>query len=184
MRRALRPIFILTILVLTTRSFGQNETPSLPIDTETNKIMYTEVIRVDSSVTKDILYSKAREWFAIAFKSSNDVVQLEDKENGKIIGKAIMNVYYKSMGREYPSKIRYSIAIQVKDGRYKYEITDFIHETDGVCEEMINTKKKVMGVSLQKNYNFYLNQLDSYSKSLASDIKATMNKTTKKKDEW
>src|SRR5258708_31294843 len=104
-------ISVLIFLGLTTKSFGQRETPKLPIDSETNKIMYTEVVKVDSSVTKDILYSKAREWFAIAFKSSNVVIQLEDKENGKIIGKAIMDVYYKSMGREYPIIIRYIVSI-------------------------------------------------------------------------
>lgn len=55
---------------------------------------------------------------------------MDDKENGKIIGKG--NIRYTSkifVGSEATKGwIRYTISIQVKSGRYKYEINDFYHE--------------------------------------------------------
>lgn len=81
---------IFTILIHYT-GYSQN-TPNLPIDNETKLITYSEVIILDSTVNKSELYSRAREWFAKAFKSSKNVIQMDDKENGKIIGKALMQV--------------------------------------------------------------------------------------------
>lgn len=106
------------------------------------------------------------------------------KKKAKLFGKGIIEVFYKSMGRQYPSKIQYLISFYSKDGRCKYEITDFVHETEGACEAMINTKRKVMGVSLQRNYNFYLTQLDEFSQNLSASLKAWMLKPSKNKDDW
>jgi hypothetical protein len=55
---------------------------------------------------------------------------MEDKENGQIIGKGNMqytsDIFVGSEGTK--GWIRYKVKIVVKQGRYKYEITDFIHE--------------------------------------------------------
>jgi hypothetical protein len=129
--------------------FGQNDTPKLPIDSLTGKITFTEVVSVDNSTNKQELYSRAREWFVKSFKSSKSVIEFEDKETGKIIGRGTFsaiteesmndNEFIKNKGlvskelRERKSKgevgsISFLISIYVKDGRYKYEITDLIHK--------------------------------------------------------
>jgi hypothetical protein len=94
------------------------------------EISYTKVVYVDSSLKSIELYNRARSWFAESYRSSNDVIQLEDKDEGKIIGKGsiryISSVYYGSEGTK--GWIRYTLSVQVKDGRYKYELTNFIHE--------------------------------------------------------
>lgn len=177
--------------------FSQKETPNLPIDSTTFKITYSEVVYVDSLVNKQELYSRAREWFAKAYKSSTNVIQMEDKENGKIVGKALLEVYHKALGSNYPGGyINYTISIYVKDGRYKYEITDFYHSGAsysggripdyGVCEKMINTTDKTFGMSNQKNYNQYLYQMDNHIKELITDLKSAMSKkeANSKKDDW
>lgn len=109
--KTLKQSFVIALLVLfNSVLFAQKETPKLPIDPETQKITYSEVVIVDSLSTKDELFSLAREWFAKAYNSSTNVLQLEDKENGKIVGKALMQVYYKSMGMTSPSGyINYTI---------------------------------------------------------------------------
>lgn len=180
--KSLNTIMVIVSLI-GARAIAQSEVPQFPIDPDTKKITYSEVIKLDSTIRKADLYSRAMEWFAKTYISSNEVIQMADREEGRIIGKAVMKVYYKSMGREYPSKLRYTVSIFVKQGRYKYEITDFIHETEGPCEEMIDSKKKVMGISMQRNYNFYLSQLDEYAKGLIQDIKMSMSKPPKK-DDW
>jgi hypothetical protein len=192
-------LFVNVITILSFVSlFGQNETPSLPIDSLTGKITYTEVVVVDSLSNKQELFSRAREWFAKAYKSSTNVIQMEDKESGKIVGKALMQVYHKALGSNFPSGyINYTISIYIKDGKYKYEIIDFYHTGQlisggnripdyGICEKMINTKDKVMGMSYQKTYNYYLFQMNNNVINLITDLKSSMKtKTTNtKKDDW
>ena len=191
-------LLILTLILSAFSVFGQNVTPILPIDSLTKQITYSEVIKVDSLESKMVLYSKAREWFAKTYKSSSDVIQMDDKESGKLVGKALMQVYHKALGSSFPSGyINYTISIYVKDGRYRYEITNFYHSGQyvsggnripdyGVCEKMINTTDKTMGMSYQKTYNYYLYQMDNNIKGLIADLKKTMaTKTTNSStEEW
>lgn len=188
----------LLVFFWTVNAVAQKETPNLPIDTITKLITYTEVVSVDTSINKQELYSRAREWFAKAYNSSQNVIQMDDKENGKIVGKALTQVYHKALGSNYPSgHINYTISIYLKDGRYKYEVTNFYHtgqlisggnriEDYGSCEEMMHTKKKTWGMSYQKTFNYYLSQLDIKIKSLISDLKASMNNKAldNKKNDW
>ncbi len=93
---------------------------------------YSEVIKVDS-ISKDELYNRAKIWFAIACNSSKDILQMDNKEEGQIIGKAKMSynpTILNASGRTY-GIINYTIKLYLKDGRYKYEITDFIHVPTG-----------------------------------------------------
>jgi hypothetical protein len=187
-----------TVLLLTINANAQKETPDLPIDSVTKMITYTEVVNVDTSLGKLELYSRAREWFAKAYNSSQNVIQMDDKESGKIVGKALTQVYHKALGSNYPSgHINYTISIYLKDGRYKYEITNFYHtgqlvsggnriEDYGACEEMIDTKKKTWGMSYQKTFTYYLLQLDNKTKSLIEDLKISMASKVlnSKKNDW
>lgn len=100
-----------------------------PLDTN-GKIVYTEVIEMQN-VTKDALYSRAYEWFTKAFNSAQNVIQMQDKENGKIIGKGIFDDINSPgpLGMAgVKGYVKFTISIYLKDGKYKYEITDFVHE--------------------------------------------------------
>jgi len=93
------------------------------------KISYTEVISVDSA-SKSELYNRAKIWFVNVFVSADDVLQLDDKGGGMIIGKAAM-IFRQSFlaGSDGTNgHIRYAVKIFLKEGRYKYEITDFVHD--------------------------------------------------------
>jgi len=92
---------------------------------------YSEIITVDGKTAQQ-LYTSAREWFAKTFVSANDVIQMEDPTSGKIIGKGSSHIsesYIAGKGVGsffttidwYPN---YTLKIEVKDGRYKYELTD------------------------------------------------------------
>lgn len=71
MRQLLMACFLIPII-----ASGQSET--------IEPISFSEVITVDSSLKKNELYSRLKTWFAEAFKSSQDVIQLDDRESGKI----------------------------------------------------------------------------------------------------
>ncbi|MGQ0828636.1 MAG: DUF4468 domain-containing protein [Bacteroidota bacterium] len=100
---------------------------NIPIDSISSNAFYTEIIRVDS-LTKDELYIKGREWMANTFKSANDVIQMDDKSAGLIIGKGLS---YITMNDKAAGLINYTIALYFKDGRYKYEIKNIMHEIPG-----------------------------------------------------
>lgn len=70
----------------------------------------SDVVNVDSMLTKENLYSNALAFFALEFKSANDVIQMKDAETGKLIGKGIVD------GRSI------TIGISCKNGKYKYDI--------------------------------------------------------------
>lgn len=182
--------FLLTTFMLLTSyiaTFAQKETPNLPVDSTTNKITYSEVVTVDSSNNKQELYSRAREWFAKVYNSAQNVIQMDDKESGKIVGKALMTVYFKWLGASREGGyINYTLSVQLKNGRYKYEITDFYH-TGGVdypdygsCESMMKSKHQ------KKVFNGFLIQLDNNIKALVLNLKESMaiQTTAGKKDNW
>lgn len=95
---------------------------------------YSEVIKVPGK-TAIQLYGSAREWFAESFKSANDVLQLEDQTNGKLIGKGSMPIIikYNSMLVSVPIILHatFTIKVAVKDSVYKYEIGSIFIESGG-----------------------------------------------------
>ncbi len=97
---------------------------NFPIDSETGKIVYSEVVTVDG-VTKNQLHLSAKKWFARSFKSGKSVIQLDDKQEGLIIGKGHMEV---SLDGNW-GHIHFTMEMFFKEGRYKYIIKDLKHES-------------------------------------------------------
>lgn len=89
------------------------------------KVTYTNVVQVDST-SKAELYKRAKRWFIETYKSGKDVIQLEDKENGEIVGKGFFKeTWTVTFYAGQSINVWQTIKIQTKDGRYKYEIYDF-----------------------------------------------------------
>lgn len=95
-------------------------------------LKYSEVIQVDSASANE-LYNRAKFWLASSYNSSKDVLQIDNKNDGQILGKALFSFNQTFLDRSGQTKgsIKYTISITVKDGRYKYEVTEFIHEPIG-----------------------------------------------------
>lgn len=160
-------------------------------------LTYTEVVQVDS-VSQNELYNRAKVWFATAYNSSNDVLQIDNKEGGEFIGKAVLdyipNVH--SGSAQTKGNIKYTIKIFVKEGRYKYIITDFIHDPFGN-----NFGKSSMGLitneikcpnpkPFAKNWSNKVwsdikAQIETNIISLIENLKESMLKTTESgNDDW
>lgn len=105
------------LLLLPVVSFAQ-----LPLDSTTNRFTYTAVIEVPG-VSKLELYTRARSWFVEYYKDADAVIQMEDKESGRLIGKGRFGVIWQ-MGVE--RLIRHTVQIDVKDGRFRYSISNFM----------------------------------------------------------
>lgn len=104
----------------------------LPINSETGKIEFQNVITIDGK-SKDELYLASREWFAKTFTSSNAVLQLDDKEAGKLIGKGFADHYVKLTPNAYTSmkyRMYFTLSVDIKDNKYRYTISDITFKDD------------------------------------------------------
>jgi len=95
---------------------------SLPIDAETGKITYSEVVQADN-VTKTQLHAAALRWYTGLF----DKELLQVNSGDRLFGDALTTIRY--LGKDLP--MRFTIDFQFKDGRYKYSITDLHFDDRG-----------------------------------------------------
>lgn len=159
-------------------------------------VAFSEVVPVEGASAAD-LYNRAKLWFAKAFVDSNRVLQVQDKEAGTLVGKGAFqyepNVLMNSS--VIRGTVRYSVTVMVKDGRYKYVITDFVHEgtekmgfnaTFGLVTtaphppDVSGTSKGVR----EKVWKHLKDVAEEQAKSLSKSLKEAMAKPGAKDDAW
>jgi hypothetical protein len=116
-------------LILCVISFAAGQGSPLPLDSLTRKVTYQGVVTVPGA-TQAELYSRAREWFATSFGSAKGVLEMDDRESGKLIGNAVGSYNQRFMGKDGAVGLWRTINVQVKDGRFKYVITNFATGVD------------------------------------------------------
>lgn len=151
-----------------------------PIDSLTGKIRYSDVINVENASSNE-LYLRAKAWFAHSFNSAQNVIQFDDKESGKIIGKGLFSVRTVTLGSHDAGNIKFTIEIQVKDGKYKYIITDIWHEpgSSSIVSPGDLTLEKpgggIMTMGMQ-NWKGIKSQTDNKINNLIDSLKIAMSK--------
>jgi len=174
----MKPIFLILLMSVSIGSFSQEP------------LTYSEVVEV-SGVNKDELFVRGREWFNENFKSSKDVLQVTDKDNGELLGKGIMEVTYtyRYLGeRTITSDVGFQMNVWVKDGKYKYEMTNFSDNSNfeiGLITTLDETHKTFPSVSAKKMNEIYV-ALKIGTKDKAADLidnlKSGMSKKAKSSD--
>ncbi len=93
-------------------------------------MFFSEVVKVDSSLSKEVLFSRARAWFSSHYLNSKAALDVQDKETGELLGNGSIDVNALQIGSEpFPyGLVTYNFKIFVKDGRYKYEFSNFVHK--------------------------------------------------------
>lgn len=95
-----------------------------------NPIKCDSIIHAENK-DADALYPLIRAWAAVTFNSAQDVIQMDDPVNGILICKGAF-AYHAPGGITYrciDGKVDYTLKIQVRDGRYKVTMSDFIHHS-------------------------------------------------------
>lgn len=93
------------------------------------KLSFEKVIQVDSA-SKETIYNGMKEWFGMNFVSAKNVLQIDDKDAGLIIANALTSYSYGKLRYvAYDGSINYTIKIQIKDSRFKFEITNINHKS-------------------------------------------------------
>lgn len=157
--------------------------PALPVDETTKKVVYTEVVPVEG-VSQADLYARLSSWFKTYFPNPTSVIKSQDAVNGKITGQHGLYVF-KTLedGKQFKvGQVRYSIDVQVKDGRYKYTINDiFKLESPKVyIEEWLDESNPD-----KVNRFSYATQVDEHIKEVIGMLKEAMAKKPEvKKEDW
>jgi hypothetical protein len=130
-----KQILTLALTVITFASFSQSRKDSvvkenLIIPTKEGVIFYEQVEECTDG-QKD-LYLKARKWFVDTFKNANSVLQMDDKEDGKLAGKAYHTYkFYNGMSSSNVD-IDFTLNIDIKDGKYRVQFYDIFGSNTNV----------------------------------------------------
>lgn len=121
-------------------------------------LTYSEVVEVPDSAYKEELYRRAKYWFTTTFRDANAVLQTEDAINGELTGRGQMKHTMPMIYGSGSGKITFIVSVFVKDGRYKYSITQFYHDLPKQSFGLITTSDqyKTSGAGKNMYNNMYL----------------------------
>ena len=118
----MRHLGLIFLLIISQSAFCQ-----LSFDSTKKELIYSEVVQSPNNSSNQI-YLNMNEWFAKTYNSSNNVIQLNDKESGKIIGKGGFTIspihQWGNIKTPQTFFVNYTLTIQIKDGKYKYEFSN------------------------------------------------------------
>ena len=191
---------LLILLCLPLIGFGQIEYSDtlykmeLPLNKETNLIEFDEVFLVNG-VSKEELYSRAKEWFAIKFNSANNVIQMDDITNGKIIGKEVEDIVITFMGNKKTKEmLHYTISLYLKEGRYRVKLNNFyfqVHPFPGLDDSSkMDAESTIIDMLYNKRGKPYKanktrkEQLLMKSSQIIVDLEKSMKIQAKNDDDW
>lgn len=164
------------------------------------KVNYTAIVEVPNT-SKDELYNRAKLWFAKNFKDSKEVLQIDDKVNGKILGKGNSSVYwsYSAIAAPVEVSIWQLFDLSIKENRVRLIITDisckfFTPSTKYTAGGYISTNieswatKKNGKMVRQENTTKFFNSVNadiiSTINSFESFLKNPTLSTNSKDDNW
>lgn len=158
----------------------------LPVDSLTKRITYQGVLQA-TGIKADVLYNRAQSWFKNYYKNSKEVIRENDSMKLKISGKPRFKIYNlpdKQGTKTDAGIVQYSITVAAKDGRFKYELTEFNWKQPSyyASERWMDTKS----LSYSSAYAEYLQQLDKYANELIKNLTDAIQhaKPVKDDDNW
>ncbi|WP_247235404.1 DUF4468 domain-containing protein [Telluribacter sp. SYSU D00476] len=133
----------------------------LPTDSSTGEVIYTEVVEVENS--KETLFKNAQKWIAKSYGDYKSVIQLEDKDRGRLIFKGISDI-----DRGLFKHIRYVVTIDVKDNAYRCKIANIEYGYDFSAHGTGMKYVPVEKIKPEKVYiKIYQDEIENYNKQIA-----------------
>jgi hypothetical protein len=162
-------IFFTLCLLLSIQDISAQD---IIMPTKDGKIVF-EFIHDSIGKSKIDIYTAAKVWFVAAFNSSNDVLQMDDKENGLLIGKGIFYIYSTGLGASrWPCY--FTVSITAKDNKYLAEFINFSYgEGKFIVESLYEQYKKG---KMKKSIGFMLTEIKETVFILASSLREQMTK--------
>lgn len=129
-----------------------------------------------SDVDKSTLYGRAKDFFVTTYRSANAVIQNDDVENGKIVGKGTFEVF--AVMTEF--KVRHSVSIYVKDNKFKYIIEPMLVDVPTKLKQFNpDSYPKAWGGKKK-----FFEKSNAFIQLLAIDIEKIMSSESKSEEDW
>lgn len=152
--------FPILLLIVTSCS----SIPKIPLDDS-----YEKIIEVQG-VSKDKLYIKTNAWFVEVFNSAESVIEFQDKEEGRVIGK------YRFEERNGADRYRTIISIEIKENKVRIKFYDPVLEIWSH-----STKNKFISSYGVTSRNWFLSKIFIPQWNLmAESLKSKLNES----DDW
>lgn len=156
--------------------------PSIPVNERTGLIEYSGVVHVEG--TADELYTRCLAWINAFFANPQGVTRVRDSNNGIIEG--LHRIRYMNLledGTEILSgHAQYEFKIQFRDGRYRYEITDFADR--GISRVPLERWLDKEDPAHNVNTASHLRQIDDFIRGLISSLEEAMEPEEEYIEEW
>jgi hypothetical protein len=179
------PLFniIFSALLLSALSLNaQDNTSICPVDTDTKLITYKEVVEVPGKTGE--LFNRSIEWVNTQYKNPSEATKVRNPATGLVEIIHRIELTREEKGIVRPAGIvDYSMKIEMKDGRYRYTITNFNYKdlSRKPIEFWMDKKDK----AYTPEWDNYLKQVDDFTRKLIESLKKGMLPPAPKKvDEW
>jgi len=150
----------------------------LPYDAETHLITYQGVVDAPG-LTQAQLYTRAQDWLAKVTSATS--VPQAPATTDQLVGKGTWPVTVSNMMVTYPAGVvAYTLTLYLKEGRYKYVLTNLTHASDGSNEyvlaagplEQDHAQPIAMGV--KRHWQGVRKQADTSARKLVIDLQNAM----------
>lgn len=151
-------------------------------------------------LTADQIFDGVKNSFVSLFKHANDVIQIEDKEKGNIVGKFTFPLKIGNMTfGEGSGQVAAVIDVKIREGRFKVTLRDFIHTSNsrqysdwwsmGVVRDTIPEEWQKGGKWAQKRgvYKSLLPACEEYSNTVINFLSESIqsyNPASEAEEEW
>jgi hypothetical protein len=102
--------------------------------------VYEGIMKVDSTIKKEVLFDRARAFINSWFPSSIPIIQYASKDSGQIIINPAISLQFTRLGRLYNGGLWHFVGtFDFKDGKYRYKLerfnnTGFMSGTSNACD--------------------------------------------------
>jgi len=154
----------------------------MPVDPDTKLISYKEVVTVPGTPAE--LFNRAIEWVNKQYKNPVDATKVRDQASGVIeIIHRIEITRIEQGATLLAGRVDYSMKLEMKEGRYRYIITNFTWRdmSRRPLEQFMDKKDQ----SYIPAWDDYLKQVDDFTHKLIESLKQGMQAPAEKKpDQW
>lgn len=176
--------FLIITLIISAFAFPpQNKnTYNMPIDSETGKITYVEVVAEKGSA--DELYERAYEWAKKYFVNISSTIKTRNKEAGLLEGNTRFKVYSTDKkGKQIDAGvISFDFKIEFKQDKYRVVETNFRqadNSGNAVEDWFEDTNEKAIPIHQE-----IFKQIDLEARKMIDSLKEGMKPVVKTSDEW
>lgn len=175
-------IILATLILLGLNANAQEKTVKLPVDPETNLITYKDVVTDPGTPAE--LFNRAIEWINKEYKNPVDATKVRDQASGVIEIVHRIEITKVDQGTTIVAgRVDYSMKLEMKDGRYRYTITNFIwrDKSRQPLEQYTDKQSQLYTPA----WDGYLKQVDDFTRKLIDSLKKGMQTpAAKKPDNW